>query len=59
MKQNFVSTKDEDTRKLLIKLGFKEIQNSNGLYTFLNDSHLRFSEDIDMSKINYSNMLCI
>lgn len=57
MKQKFVTTKDTPTATLLSKQGYQQVQNSNGIYVFLNTDKLRFSNDIDITKIQYSNML--
>ena len=57
MKQNFITTKDAPTATLLLKQGYQQVQNSNGIYVFLNTDTLRFSNDIDITKIQYSNML--
>lgn len=57
---NFISTSDEDTRKALLLLGFQEISNTDGLYTFINSSNVNFAElGIDEKKIVFNNMLCI
>ena len=57
MKQNFITTKDAPTATLFLKQGYQQVQNSNGIYVFLNTDTLRFSNDIDITKIQYSNML--
>lgn len=58
MKQNFIVTADSNTAKTLRKSGFKEMKTGNkNIYTFLNDSKLKFSECVDINKIKYSNML--
>ena len=57
MKQNFITTKDAHTATLLAQQGYQQVQNSNGIYVFLNTDTLRFSNDIDITKIQYSNML--
>ena len=59
MKQNFIITKDAPTATLLLEQGYQKVQDSNGIYVFLNTDKLQFSDDIDKSKIQYSNMLCI
>lgn len=59
MKQNFIRTKDSATATLLANLGFQKVDETNGVYTFLNCDKLQFSEDIDKTKIQYTNMLCI
>lgn len=57
MKQKFITTKDILTAALLSQQGYQQIQNSNGIYVFLNTDKFRFSNDIDITKIQYSNML--
>ena len=59
MKQNFIKTSDETTADILINLGFQQVDFSSGIYTFLNTDKIQFSDDIDKSKIQYSNNLCI
>lgn len=57
MKNKFITTKDTPTATLLSKQGYQQVQNSNGIYVFLNTEKFRFSNDIDITKIQYSNML--
>lgn len=57
MKQNFIKTSDSETASKMMNLGFQKIDEQNGIYTFLNTDKLMFSDDIDKSKIQYSNML--
>lgn len=60
MKQNFIKTTDSETSKKLSALGFQKVDNTNGVYTFLNNGKIRFSDnDIDKKKIQYSNILSI
>ena len=59
MKQNFIKTSDETTAETLKKLNFQQVDFSSGIYTFLNTDKIQFSDDIDKSKIQYSNMLCV
>lgn len=59
MKQNFIKTSDKSTAEVLIDLGFQQIDFSNGIYTFLNNNQMKFSDDVDKSKIQYSNMLSV
>lgn len=60
MKQNFIKTTDSETASKLTKLGFQKVDNTNGIYTFLNTGTIQFLDnDIDKSKIQYSNMLII
>lgn len=57
MKQNFITTKDAHTATLLSQQGYQLVQNSNGIYVFLNTDKFQFSNDIDITKIQYSNIL--
>lgn len=57
MTPNFIRTTDKPTALLLEKLGFQKVDNSNQIYTFLNTAKLQFSNDIDINKIQYSNVL--
>ena len=57
MKQKFITTQDITTATLLSQQGYQQVQNSNGIYVFLNTDKFRFSNDIDITKIKYSNML--
>ena len=59
MKQNFIKTSDKSTADILLKLGLQQVDFSSGIYTFLNTEKMQFSDDIDKSKIQYSNNLCI
>lgn len=55
-KMNFIKTTDEDTKKQLVEEGFTLLSSQGGVYTFLNDSHLRFSDE---NKIVHTNVLHI
>ena len=57
MKQKFITTKDTPTATLLSQQGYQQVQNSNGIYVFLNTDKLRFSNEIDITKLKYTNML--
>lgn len=59
IKMNFIKVKDEETAEKLKNLNFQLIDFSDGIYTFLNNASFHFSNDIDVTKIKYSNMLCI
>ena len=59
MKQNFIKTSDESTAETLKNLNYQQVNFSSGIYTFLNTDKINFSENIDKSKIQYSNMLCV
>ena len=57
MNKKFIRTQDESTATLLLNKGYQQVQNNNGIYVFLNSDKMQFSNDIDMKKIQYSNML--
>lgn len=57
MRENFIKTFDKTTSEKLLSLGFQKVDELNGIYTFLNNKTLLFSNDVDESKILYSNML--
>lgn len=59
MKENFIKTQDLSTSIILSKLGFQKVDEQNGIYTFLNTDKIHFSNEVDRSKIQYSNMLCV
>lgn len=57
MKMNFIKTIDSHTADVLKKLGFQSVSESNNEFIFLNTDKIQFSNDIDKSKIQYSNIL--
>lgn len=57
MNKKFITTQDIPTATLLSNKGYQQVQNNNGIYVFLNTDKMQFSNDIDMKKIQYSNML--
>lgn len=59
MKENFIKTRDLSTSIILSKLGFQKVDEQNGVYTFLNTDKIHFSNEVDISKIQYTNMLCV
>lgn len=59
MKYNFIRTQDECISKILQGQGFKLVDNKNGFFTFVNDKTLKFSDEIDTSKIHYTNIICL
>ena len=56
---NFIRTQDAKVADVLKSLGFRMIDDKNNTYTFINNQSLKFSKDFDMSKIYYTNILCI
>ena len=59
MTENFIKTQDLSTSIILSKLGFQKVDEQNGVYTFLNTDKIHFSNEVDRSKIQYTNMLYI
>ena len=56
-KKNFIITHDSKVAEQLREI-LNEVVNSNtDIFTFVNDTTVKFSNDIDMSKIRYSNKL--
>lgn len=58
-KFNFIRTSDDETMKLLISQGFKLMSNDGNIATFINDVSKMNFDNIDKSKLQYTNMLCI
>ena len=54
---NFIKTSHSSTAEILKNLGFQLVSESNGIYTFLNSEKISFSNDVDKTKIQYSNIL--
>lgn len=59
MKQNFIQVFDKNTADKLMDLGFQLVSNSNNTYMFLNTDKIQFSDEIDITKIKYSNLMYI
>ena len=58
LSKNFLITHDIDVAKHLRKLGLNEVASTNtDIFIFVNDTTVTFSNNIDMSKIHYSNKL--
>lgn len=57
MNKKFITTQDIPTATLLSNKGYQQVQSNNGIYVFLNSDKMQFSNDIDMKKIQFSNML--
>lgn len=59
MKQNFIKTSDKETREKLLKLGYVEIKENGGFYTFINDTTKMNFGEVDKNKICFSNILVV
>ena len=46
MGKKFIKVSDVETANLLTKLGFQLIDKTSGIYTFLNNTTTKFSNDI-------------
>lgn len=57
MKQNFIKTSDKETATKLKNLGLQEVNNSEGIYLFVNPDKILFDSDIDQSKLHFTNIL--
>lgn len=61
MKENknaaFIKTKDKDTADAMKKSGFNLIDDSNGIWTFVNDPDKPLV--FNSNNVSYSNILCI
>lgn len=56
--KKFIITQDRNVGNKLKELGFQEIPSQNvDICIFMNDTKLSFANDIDMSKVKYSNKL--
>ena len=55
----FITTSDEQQRQNLINLGFQEIPSGNSFFMFINNSTLKFDDNVDMEKLRFTNMLCV
>lgn len=55
--QNFIKTSDSETADTMIKEGFVLVDKSDGVWTFINDSKIKF--DLSNHKVRYSNQLHI
>lgn len=58
MKENFIRTSDEETKKQLEYM-FCLVGYDGKYWTFFNDPTIKFSKNVDNLKINYTNKLCI
>lgn len=54
---NFIQTTDAKTADILRRSGFPELEPNSGFYTFVFSKKLNFVEDIDITKVRYTNML--
>nr|DAR15992.1 MAG TPA: hypothetical protein [Caudoviricetes sp.] len=59
MKKNFIQTADRETADILKSIGFPQISDKKGIYTFANCSSLSFANvNIDINKLTYTDIYC-
>lgn len=59
-KFNFIRTTDDETKKLLLEEGFKLFTDDGNCATFINETNkLNFTNGVDKTKLQFTNMLCI
>lgn len=58
MNKKFIVTKDPDVAKQLAAT-FKQVNNSNGTWVFLNEASMSFNFSECNDKIAFTNILCI
>ena len=58
--KKFIFTYDKEVREQLITLGYIEVQTPAHFYMFVNNTKINFAEnDIDMSKVKFTNIMCV
>ena len=58
--KKFLFTYDKEVREQLISLGCIEVQTPAHFYMFVNNNKMNFAEnDIDMSKVKFTNIMCV
>lgn len=57
-KVQFIKSKDAETVSELRKLGFIQVDETDGVSTFLNNSSFNFEENKNL-KVTFSNILCV
>ena len=55
----FITTSDKQQRQNLINLGFPELPSGNSFFMFINNSTLKFDDNVDMEKLRFTDMLCV
>ena len=58
--KKFIFTYDKEVREQLITLGYIEVQTPAHVYMFVNNTKMNFAEnDIDMTKVKFTNIMCV
>ena len=58
--KKFIFTYDKEVREQLITLGYIEVQTPAHFDMFVNNTKMNFAEnDIDMSKVKFTNIMCV
>lgn len=55
----FITTSNKQQRENLIKLGFQEIPSGSSFFMFINNSTLKFDDNVDVEKLNFTNKLFV
>lgn len=59
MRKNFIRTSDQETANILKSIGFPQVGNKKGIYTFVNYPALSFANvNIDINKLTYTDIYC-
>lgn len=56
-KDKFIVTSDQETYQRLLDEGFRFIGKIGNRYQFINQTTRNFNDDIDESKVSYTNMM--
>lgn len=59
MLKNFIRTSDEETANKLRNCGFYEVDTNGKYHIFVNSDTIKFSKNVDSSKIAYTDNLVI
>ena len=57
--KHFIQTQDKKTAHTLENLGFRKVSEDNNVYVFMNTDKVLFSDELDRTKIRYTDILCI
>ena len=58
--KKFIFTYDKEVREQLIALGYIEVKTPAHCYMFVNDFKMNFADiDIDVSKVKFTNIMCV
>lgn len=55
----FLQTSDEETAEILRKEGLEELEKNGKFFVFVNNKKIKFSNNVDKTKVLYTNKLCV